>query len=364
MVGNDTVTMVHLIHSLSNTGCNSTVQTLLGYLNHTDANVRLAAIGALRKHANRKAVRTAFITMLRQPVILEEEVRAITQTLILGLEHQRLRAIKQSNDGSLLTALISTTLKLNSSDLQQLLIRYISELNTKESKRHLNYLMARITAAAKSRNLQEYDRVRRGSVWNESNSVYDLVASQSARDNDVSEYPYHKAYIWGKTIGVSDLNSQVAAGGFVGVDKDGSHFKLFGKAVVKGNAFGRSATALDAELLIKKEDTEWHGNLNALIAGEVLVNYDRQASLTWTYDWPLYDSSRYTIISFEYPIFIYVGTLDFTIGVYAQLHLDAVTKASVDVISSASAAIVPKATITAEATATASILVSSMIVLP
>ncbi len=353
--GENLVATVHLIHSLSNTGCNTTVQILIGYLNHADRNVQLAAINALRMHTNNKLVQTTFVTMLNEPGIAEEEIKAIIQTLIFGLEHQRLRAIKQANNALLLTALVSAAVKLNNSNLQQFLVHYILDLNTQESSSHLEYLLARITVA-KSRNPDT--RVRRGSDWDESNSLYNLVASYSSRHDDVSTYPYHRAYIWGKDFGISDLSCQVAAGGFVGVDNDGSHFKLFGKAVAKGNAFGRSATALDAELLIEKENTEWHAKLYALVAGHVLVNYDQRVSLTWSYDWPLYDSSRYTIINFEYPIFIYVGTLRFTIGVYAQLSVDANAQVSVDVITSASAAIIPKATLTAEASATASVLVS------
>ena len=86
-----------------------------------------------------------------------------------------------------------------------------------------------------------YTRNRRGTNWDEYNSVYNLVASQSSRRADESHYPYHKAYIWGKHFGVPKANIQIAAGGFIGVSAP-EDYKVFGRAKAVGHAFGKTKT--------------------------------------------------------------------------------------------------------------------------
>ncbi len=359
VAGNNTTALVHLIHSLSNTGDNSSAKVFIRFLDHSDNGVKLAAINGLRMHTNNAVVQAAFIKRLSKPDLTEEEFEAIVLALTFGLEHQKLRGLKHVNNDLLLTSLVSAAAKLDNSDIHQLLISYILELNSETSYQHLLVLKAQLLTTKLAKNGTN-PRQKRGSDWDESDSVYDLVASHSSRRSDVSTYPHHKAYIWGKKFGVSKLYCQVAAGGFVGIDNDGSHFKLFAKAAAKGYAFGRSATAFHAEVLVLKENTNWRAKLYAQIVGRVLANGDRSySSPTWRYEWPLYSSPKYTLISFEYPIFIFVGILRFNVGVYVQLQVDSNVQGSVDVVSSASAALVPKVIMTGSASASASLLVGA-----
>ena len=69
-------------------------------------------------------------------------------------------------------------------------------------------------------------RRRRGSDWDENNSDYDVVADYSSRKSDVLTYPLHKAYLYGKKIGISKLYAQFAAGVFVGAADNGQKYKV------------------------------------------------------------------------------------------------------------------------------------------
>ncbi len=357
VAGNNTAVLVHLIHSLSNTGYNNLVEVVIRFLDHSDNGVKLAAINGLRMHTNNELVQAAFVKLLRKPDLTEEEFEAVVLALMFGLEHQKLRGLKYVSNDLLLTSLVSAAAKLNNSDIHQVLVSYILELNSETSYQHLKVSKARLLSTRLASNGTN-PRQKRGSDWDEAYSVYDLVASYSSRRSDVSTYPLHMAYIWDKKFGVSKLYCQVVAGGFVGVDNDGSHFKLFAKAAAKGYAFGRSATAFHAELQILKENTNWRTKLYAQIIGRVLVNCDhRYSGPTWVYECLLYSSPKYTLISFEYPIFIIVGILRFNVGVYVQLQVDSNAQASLDVISSASAVLVPKVIMTASASASASLVV-------
>ena len=363
---NNLVAVVHLIHALSNTGCNTTVTTFIGYLNHEDVNVQLAAINAMRKHTNNRLVHEAFILMLNQPSLTEEQIRAIITTLISGLEHQNLKGLKKADNMLLFKALVSAAMKHDSLGLHQLLIHYALKLDTDEANEYLNTLYTRVIDSeadtTKLEGNETHGRRKRAYTtnWAHSNSLYSLVSPLSTRISDVNTYPHHKAYLWGKDFGVSDLNAKFVAGGFVGVNNDGNRLKLFEKAVAQGHTFGYTKTAVHAELLVEKYHNTWNVKIYCDVVGNVLINANEERLYSWTYKWPLYDSGRYPILHFEHPIFIYVGYLTFSCGVYAELGLTAQVGLTVGVISSASGAIVPGVTITASAAATASLLVRTI----
>ena len=353
------VAVVHLIHALSNTGCNTTVSIFIGYLNHGNVNVQLAAINAMRKHTNNELVRDTFISMLNQPSLTEVQITAIIKTLISGLEHQNLNGLKKADNTLLLTTLVSAAMKIDSLELHQLLVCYALKSDTDETNENLNILYTSVAETEmKPEGNETHGRLKRGtSYWKSSNSLYNLVESYWDRVSDYNNYPYHKAYLWAKEFGVSDLNAKIAAGGFIGVSNNGFDFKVFARAKAQGEAFGYTITALDVKLLIEKSGTDWEIQLYAEVKGHVLVSYDETKSLEWTYEWPLYESTKYTILHLEHSVWIHVGWLTFTIDVYAELGVTAEAVLSADFISSATAAVIPVATLTAEASAQASLLV-------
>ena len=363
----DSDSVVHLIHSLGNSASGLTIDPLLDYANSENLEVQLAAIYALRKHTNNEVVQEAFITILRKPNVQEEQIATITQTLNAGLEHIKLsgNASNEHSHPELTVALVSAAMKFKNPELHTFVAQFLANLNT---DRGVGAKYAQ-SEYAEAHNM--HTRMRRGSDWDESNSVYDLVASQSSRASDVNTYPHHRAYLWGKKFGVSDLNVQFAAGGFGGIDLRRVHYKLFGRAVAKGYAFGRSATGLDAQILIEKKDNTVRSKLYARVVGHVLVNSDElrniqsnnrspQSSNCFPKDWPLYRSSRFTLLSFSTSTFIYVGLLRFSVKVTVELNVDARAQVCVGLPADASAALLPSLTLRAEGSASASLVVSSM----
>ena len=68
----DNDTMIHLLHSLGNTGSKAAVRVLLQYLKKEDLDIQLAAISSLRMHASSEAVQKALTELLENTK--EEEV--------------------------------------------------------------------------------------------------------------------------------------------------------------------------------------------------------------------------------------------------------------------------------------------------
>ena len=315
-------------------------------------------------------VQEAFITILRKPNVQEEQIATITQTLNAGLEHRS--ASNEHSNPELTVALLSAAMEVNNPELHNFVAQYLLSLKTDREvgARHAESEYAE--ASTPGHNM--HTRLRRGSNWADSNSLYDLVASQSSRASDVNTYPHHKAYLWGKKFGISDLNVQFAAGGFAGIsliDLRDADYKLFGRAVAKGYAFGRSATGLDAQILTEKQNNTVHLKLYANVVGHVLVNTDELKNTQWfnkrslqsshciSKDWPLYGSPRYTLLSFSTSVFIYIGILRFNVKVTAEMNVDARAQMCISLPADASATLIPSLTLRAEGSASASLIVSS-----
>ena len=60
----DTDAIIHLLHSLGNTGSKAAVRVLLEFLKEEDLNVQLAAIPSLRMHISSERVQTALTQLL------------------------------------------------------------------------------------------------------------------------------------------------------------------------------------------------------------------------------------------------------------------------------------------------------------
>ena len=359
-VQEDSDSLVHLIHSLGNSASNLTLDPLLDYAASENLEVQLAAIYALRKHTNNIMVQEAFIAILRKPNVQEDQISTITQTLNAGLEHMKLSGNTEHNNPELIAALVSAAMKINSPELHSFIAQYLLNLKTEVGAKYAQVLQSKHTEAGAHGN-NTHTRLRRGSDWDESNSLYDLVASRSSRASDVNTYPYHRAYLYGKKFGLSDLNVQFAAGGFAGVSPVNANYKMFGRAVAKGYAFGRSKTGLDAQILNEKQNNRVHVKLYASVVGHVLINTDewRDISYCTSRSWPLYDSPRYTLLSFSYSVFIFVGFLRFRVSVTAEMNVNARAELCIGLPADASATLIPSLTLRAEGSASASLLVSN-----
>ena len=68
----DSDTIIHLLHSLGNTGSRSAVRVLLQYVEEEDLDVQMTAISSLRMHLNSEKVQQALVELLEET--MQEEV--------------------------------------------------------------------------------------------------------------------------------------------------------------------------------------------------------------------------------------------------------------------------------------------------
>ena len=371
MKGNDSWPLIHLIHSLGNTGSSLSIEPVMRYLDHSDMDVQLAAIGALRVHIADPVVQEGLVGTL-QSATMEEQVEKITQTLIDNLEHTRMNtkdhdAPTSPNNEVLLILLVSKVMQSNNSQLHELVLHYLQQLDTEESnelgKALEDYITKNPGVEDEVYFIKDHEngtttktRMRRGSDWDATSSIYNLIASYASRHNDVLTYPKHKAYIWGDKFGISKAYMEVAAGGFAGIKTSGTGYKLFAKAVAKGHAFGKTKTALHAEFLRRRSGSSLYQKIYAKVVGKVLINEAGYLPLKCSSTTKTLYSTQIKLFYFKYSVFIYVGTLDFYVGMYAKLSLHLkLTYCETNI--KACATLIPRAALRAEGGASATILV-------
>ena len=348
--------LIHNIHALGNTDSKLTIQTVLKYLKSKDLDIQLASINALKAHSVDQRVQEQLKDVILS-AHFQDQVEAIVQMLIEGLDKVK---DKDSHD-TYVDALASIGF-FEDSKLHSLVMDYLQKLGTKRAMEYNNVLQNIERPVDEDETYDIRDdvndaRVRRGSDWDASSSIYNLVASYSSRRNDVINHPKHKAYIWGKKFGLSKVYAQVAAGGFAGIKPNGNGYKLFAKVIAKGYAFGKTATALRAEFLRQRTGNSIYQKIYAKVVGKTLINEaGTLPSGCNTLTKNLY-STTIKIFRFKYSVFIYVGTLDFYIGMTAKLGL----KVKVTVCETsvkACASLIPSLTLRAEGGASATIIVS------
>ena len=144
------------------------------------------------------------------------------------------------------TALVASAVQLGDVELAELVLSFVETFETPESEGLVEAL----------EDIKSSNRGRRGTDWDESNSDYNIVASQGSRAADVRNYPNHRAYIWGKTLGISQANLKLGAGFFLGHHPTCPNIKAFAKAIVQANLLRWSWTILHVEALLEKTDSQ------------------------------------------------------------------------------------------------------------
>ena len=240
---NSTEALVTLTYALGNSGSKLSINALLSNLQHEDIDVQISAIRSLGYHLDQPVVQNGFMTSLtltNEDKVLEEILMILTDAFDSKI------LINPSKE--LLNATISCTMKLENPNLYELLLKYLHKLDSSGVEVYLNLLKQQHNYGdAKCELISDINgvdsRVKRGSDWDQYYSDYDLVASYSQRRHDVTTYPNHKAYIWGKTYGIDKLNLKVGAGAFIGAyckPNADKRFKAFVKGAAKVEVFGRT----------------------------------------------------------------------------------------------------------------------------
>ena len=314
----NSTSLIHHILALGNTASPRVTSSLIDYLGHPDKDVQLTSILAMRFLMNEPSIQKSLKELLTHSLVTEDHVTMIAKSLLYGTERAKMEHQNMPYSSDFVQALVMAALGTENEELHTALTTYLQTVHTDESVELL-----RLFKFAETKDFDEKyanaTRFRRGSTWDENNADYNLVESLAERQSDVSKYQNKLAYIWGKKFGGSDINAQLAAGGFAGVSNAGS-YKLFGHAVAKANCYDRSLTIIEFLILRLKEPTYTQSRVYVNIIGITLVNIDQRedASVCGTIEKPLYEGKEYTIFDFTYSIFIVVGTLNFNLKATAQ----------------------------------------------
>ena len=336
------MTTIHYIHALGNTGSVFALDTIISFHNHSDLEVQLASISAMRKLINDPLVEETLYSILQSMPTSYEHVVAIAETLSEGAKYLEERDIDYAPSIELQTALVASAVQLGDVELAELVLSLVETFETPESKGLVDALA----------DVKNSIRGRRGTDWDASNSDYDIVASQGNRAADVRNYPNHRAYIWGKTLGISRANIKVGAGFFVGYHPTCPNLKAFGKAIAQANLLRWSWNILHAEVLLEKTDSQVRAKLYFKLLSNVLIdnsNATNTYACATTPSRTLYSSRRYSLSRVSYSIFIYVGTLSLYLQPHVQAHLNFRTEYCVNLTRlRAFAGIGPRLTFTVE----------------
>ena len=346
---NDNDVSIHLLLAMGNTGSNHVVSTITDYVNHPSKEIQKAALQALVKFTYLKQVQSSLGELVASGSD-EEILNIVTKILIEGQLYAEEMDIKISMESSylMLSSLVRAVLRTNDTELIGHVALYVRKVGGERALSLLHQL---------------HTRLRRGSDWDASNSNYNCVASQSSRASDVSTYPKHKAYIYGKRLGTSDVNMKVAGGIFLGTSNDCNNMKAFARACAQANVFTESRNLAEIELSAQKSGSTISGRGYAQFGGTTLLNYARSVDATYClrYDRSLYENRR-RLFQYSYSIWIYAGYVEASISLYLSLtaDFDAEMCASLNVneLLSATTGIVPRASLTLEGSASYTFIVS------
>ena len=318
---NSTDTLSTLTYALGNSGSKLAIDALLSSLDLDDIDVQISAIRSLGYHLDQPIVQDAFIVSLT----LTDEDKILEEILMILLDAFD-SMIFTNPSKEFLKATINCAMKLNNPNLYELLIKYLQKIDDSVEV-YLNVLKQQDNYGEVDRDriidANGVDsRVKRGSDWDEYNSDYDVVASYSQRRDDVTTYPYHRAYIWGKTYGVDKLNLKVGAGAFIGANC--KRFKAFAKGAAKVEVFGRTFNLAHLEYSDYATNNYLYHKVYVKLGWNVAKNIftSKYIGYCHKYQKNLWSTSEYKVFDLQFPIFVFVGTINVYIRGYVSSRGD------------------------------------------
>ena len=310
----NTTSLIHHILCLGNAASPNISSLLIDYLGHSEKDVQLTSIFAMRFIMSEPSIQTSLKHLLLHTDISADHIIMIAKALLYGTERARLYHHERPYSHDIAESIVITAVNIDNKELQSILTNYLLAVSTQDSLHLLQLLRD-----GKSNG----SRFRRGTKWDEKNSVYDLVEPYAQRQNDIQTYQHRLSYIWGKKFGGKDINAAVAAGGFVGVadrQNNAGDSKLLGHAVAKATCYDYTLTILEFIVLRTKTSNSTFSQLYANVMGITLKNVKRtqDSDVCGNLNAPLYEGKEYTIFDFTYSIFVVVGTLNFRLTATAQ----------------------------------------------
>ena len=311
---NNTDALISLTYALGNSGSKLTIHALLSSLQHDDIDVQIAAIRSLAYHLEQPITQKAFIISLA----LADEDKVLEEILMILIDAFDSMILTNPNK-EFLDAIVSCTIKLKNPNLYELFAKYIQKMHRDDAEEYLNLLKQQHNHGDVTRDLISDvngvdSRVKRGSDWDEYNSNYDVVASYFQRRNDVTTYPTHKAYIWGRTYGVDKLNLKVGAGTFIGAYcqiNANKRFKVFVKGAAKVEVFGRTFNLAHLEYSDHTSGNYLHHKVYVRLGSNVIRNTYNSYPIgpCESNNRNLWNSGEYTVFNLQFNIWVFVGTV-------------------------------------------------------
>ena len=314
---NNTETLITLTYALGNSGSKLAIHALLSSLQHEDIDVQISAIRSLGYHLDQPIVQDAIIISLS--LTDEDKILEVLTILIDAFDNKIL--INPSRE--LLNATITCTIRLENPNLYELLTKYLHQLqlNVDGVEAYLDLLKLQHNYGEvehdRISDMEGVDsRIKRDSDWDAYYSGYDVVASYSQRRYDVTTYPYHRAYIWGKTYGVDKLNLKVGVGAFIGAycaTNANKRFKVFAKGAAKVEVFGRTFDLAHLEYSDHTSGNNYlYHKVYVKLGWKVIKNtYKRYyISSCQRYDKNLWQSGEYTVFNLKFGISVFVGKIN------------------------------------------------------
>ena len=309
----DKEALITLIYALGNSGSQLAIFPLLSNLQYEDIDIQISAIRSLASHLDQPVVQQAIITLL--PLTDEDKIlEEILKILIDAYENK----ILTNPSEELITATINSAIHLENPNLYELATKYLQHLKIDGTDIYLDLLKQQYNYGEAQRDhiselYKKDSRVKRGSDWDESNTDFDVVASYSNRRSDVIDYPYHKAYIWGKSFGKDKLNMKVGAGAFGGISINSTNvsFKFYTKLVAEVNVFGIPINVLDMEVSSNTLGKSLIYKLYLKQGNSVDKTENRKIDLALNFTKDTTNIARSRDIFYKrWPIFVYVTTIN------------------------------------------------------
>ena len=335
----NTIVLIHLVHALGNTESSLVDTTLLPLVAHSNPEVRLAAVYSLRYSVESKEVQDALLDGIRNHQDTDFAV-AVTRALAAGAEwKQQTRALPVGKN--LFEAIMQHA--RNNTGLRAMVYYYVMLLGPNAPKEWMSVMRT---------GLQKRDIST--TTWNDKgDSLYDLVEDTATRSSDLTNYPSNKAYMWVKSFGVPDVKLDVAFGAFAGYggSANPSSFKLYAKGIARVYVYGKTATVFEALIYSenKPRGSSISNRVYISIVGKVLKDISKEIPTCKSWTFPLFNSGDYPLLDLKYSIFVYAGTLDFSISLTTKLQVDALLDACIQKCVTANAALTPTVTVTATA---------------
>ena len=328
MNNNEAVTT--LIYALGNSGSKLAIFSLLSTLQYNDIQIQISTIASLASHLDQPVVQQAIITLL--PLTNEDKIlEEILKILIDAYENKVLKCPSKE----LVSTVIKSAMQFENPNLYGLAAKYLHYLKLDGVDAYLDLLKQHGNRETQHNHVSDLYknnfRVKRGSDWDEDHPDFDVVDSHSQRKSDVINYPYHKAYIWGRTFGENNLNMKVGAGAFAGINISWANagYKFLAKAVAKVNVFGTAFDVVNIEASSYTSGQTLTYKLYLKLGFYVYKNENEKIDLAINlikYTTNI-DKSRRVFYT-KWPIFVYVGFVNVYIEGKVSFEMNAGMSAS------------------------------------